>query len=137
MGQVSVRFDRVDESVRRLLAPGLEGLSGGQLIESIVDLDRVESLGVELEPLLLQRSFRIEAPAPVLVIPARASDVNIVFSHGLRIALIMGLIRPINPIGPISPINMHFNELTKYFERLEATGGRLKMYKLLGELFSR
>jgi DNA ligase 1 len=32
---------------------------------------------------------------------------------------------------------MHFDELTKYFERLEAASGRLKMYKLLGELFSR
>src|SRR5215831_12668520 len=137
MGQVSIRFDRVDESVRRLLAPGLEGLSGGQLIESIVDLDRVESLGVELEPLLRRRFFRIEAPAPMVVIPARASDVNLVFSHGLRIASIIGLIGPIRLIGPISPINMHFDELTKYFERLEAASGRLKMYKLLGELFSR
>jgi DNA ligase-1 len=33
--------------------------------------------------------------------------------------------------------NMHFDDLTKYFERLEATHGRLKMYDLLGELFSR
>jgi DNA ligase 1 len=32
---------------------------------------------------------------------------------------------------------MHFDEHTKYFERLEAASGRLKMYKLLGELFSR
>ena len=32
---------------------------------------------------------------------------------------------------------MDFDELTKYFERLEAVQGRLKMYKLLGELFSR
>src|SRR5262245_32467389 len=137
MGQVSIRFDRVNESFRRLLAPGLEGLSGGQLIESVVDLDRVERLGVELEPLLRRRSFRIEAPAPVLVIPARASDVNLVFSHGLRIASIIELIGPISPIGPISSINMHFDELTKFFERLEAASGRLKMYKLLGELISR
>jgi DNA ligase-1 len=32
---------------------------------------------------------------------------------------------------------MRFGELTKYFERLEAARGRLKMYDLLGELFSR
>jgi DNA ligase 1 len=31
---------------------------------------------------------------------------------------------------------MNFDELTKYFERLEAIRGRLKMYNLLGELFS-
>jgi DNA ligase-1 len=31
---------------------------------------------------------------------------------------------------------MNFDELTKYFERLEAASGRLKMYNLLGELFS-
>jgi DNA ligase 1 len=31
---------------------------------------------------------------------------------------------------------MRFDELTKYFERLEAVSGRLKMYNLLGELFS-
>jgi len=32
---------------------------------------------------------------------------------------------------------MRFDDLTKYFERLEAAQGRLKMYNLLGELFSR
>src|SRR5262245_65942354 len=32
---------------------------------------------------------------------------------------------------------MRFDELTKYFERFEAASGRLKMYSLLGELFSR
>jgi DNA ligase 1 len=31
---------------------------------------------------------------------------------------------------------MYFDELTKYFEQLETAGGRLKMYSLLGELFS-
>ena len=31
---------------------------------------------------------------------------------------------------------MRFDDLTKYFERLEAASGRLKMYNLLGELFS-
>src|SRR5262249_14265983 len=31
---------------------------------------------------------------------------------------------------------MRFDDLAKYFERLEATGGRLKMYQLLGDLFS-
>src|SRR5262245_18740839 len=79
--QVSVRLDRVDEPVRRLRAPCLEGLRGGQLIESVVDLDRVESLGVELEPTLRGRFFRIEAPAPGLVIPARAAYVNLASSH--------------------------------------------------------
>src|SRR5262247_3199522 len=32
---------------------------------------------------------------------------------------------------------MRFDELTKYFEQLETASGRLKMYNLLGELFSR
>src|SRR5215475_13982583 len=31
---------------------------------------------------------------------------------------------------------MRFDELTKYFAMLEAASGRLKMYNLLGELFS-
>jgi DNA ligase-1 len=31
---------------------------------------------------------------------------------------------------------MRFDELASYFEKLEATSGRLKMYELLGELFS-
>ncbi|HEY7180400.1 MAG TPA: DNA ligase, partial [Blastocatellia bacterium] len=31
---------------------------------------------------------------------------------------------------------MYFDELTKYFAMLEAASGRLKMYNLLGELFS-
>src|SRR6185436_18342474 len=35
-----------------------------------------------------------------------------------------------------SPIyDMRFDDLTKYFQRLEAARGRLKMYELLGELF--
>src|SRR5262245_38114587 len=42
---------------------------------------------------------------------------------------------------PVLPIfggeRMRFDDLAKYFERLEATSGRLKMYHLLGELFSR
>ncbi len=36
-----------------------------------------------------------------------------------------------------SLFGMRIDELTKYFERLEATSGRLEMYRLLGELFSR
>src|SRR5882672_7588925 len=76
VGQVPVRLDRVYECIRRLRAPCLEGLRGGELIESVVDLDRVESLGVELEPPLRRRFFRVEAPAPMLVIPARTADVN-------------------------------------------------------------
>jgi DNA ligase 1 len=32
---------------------------------------------------------------------------------------------------------MRFDELTRYFQQLEATRGRLKMYQLLGELFSK
>jgi DNA ligase 1 len=41
-------------------------------------------------------------------------------------------------MGPISPIlNMRFDDLAKYFERLEAARGRLNMYSLLDELFTR
>src|SRR5262245_52720571 len=74
VGQVPVRLDRVYESIRRPRAPCLEGLRGGQLIESVIDLDRVESRGVELEPLLRRRFFRIETAAPALIIPAGASN---------------------------------------------------------------
>src|SRR5262245_50315562 len=50
---------------------------------------------------------------------------------------IIGLIDLIGPVGPISPTHdMNFDELTKYFERLDGARGRLKMYNLLGELFS-
>src|SRR5882672_4962185 len=47
----------------------------------------------------------------------------------------IGHIENICPICPICP--MYFDDLTKYFEQLEAASGRLKMYKLLGGLFSK
>src|SRR4030095_11890235 len=75
VSQIAVRLDRIDKSIRGLRAPRFEGLRRGQLIESVVDLDRLENARVEIEPSLRRLSFRVEAPAPVLVIPARAADV--------------------------------------------------------------
>ena len=121
VGQVSIRLDRVDESVRRLLAPGLEGLRGGQLIESIVDLDRVESPGVELEPLLRRRFFRIEAPAPVIVIPSRTADANRFY---LRVCII-GLIGPIANYKSYS-LTYEFRRNDKIFRAIGSRQGAVE-----------
>src|SRR5262245_11807324 len=118
MSQVTVCLDRVDEPLRRLRTPCREGPRGGQLIESVIYLDGVESLGVKLEPPLRWRVFRIEKPAPVLVIPARTSDVA------------CGLHNRAYRTYRSYFYNMRFDDLTKYFEQLEAASGRLKMYNL-------
>src|SRR5262245_42286454 len=75
VGQIPARLDPVDESIGGLRAPRLESLRRRQLIESVVDLDRIESGGVALEPSLRRLFFRVESSAPVFVIPARAADV--------------------------------------------------------------
>ena len=61
------------ESRWRLADPRFDRLSACKPIEGAVDLDRVEALGVELEPPSLGLSLRIQAPAPVVVHPPRAA----------------------------------------------------------------
>lgn len=50
VGQVAARLDREEEVARNLLDPTLDRLAFRQAIEGGVDLDRVEDLGVALEP---------------------------------------------------------------------------------------
>ena len=57
-------------------AQPFDGGVGGQAVEGVVDLDRVEDGRVVLEPEALRQLLGIELALPVLVDPARAADVD-------------------------------------------------------------
>src|SRR4051812_23051002 len=74
--QVATGLDGEDETRRALLHPALDRRGGGQPVEGVVDLDRVEALGVVREPPALRQALGIETLAPVRVGPAGAADPN-------------------------------------------------------------
>ena len=74
MRGVTAVFQRVQETQRGLLAPGIEGLRRRELVKGVVDLDRIEAFGVVSEPLSFQDLFRIENALPVIVLVSRRPD---------------------------------------------------------------
>ena len=57
--------------------PSLESLFFRQVVEGIVDFDRIEVLRVILEPLALWQIGGIEPFFPVVIIPSGCADSNI------------------------------------------------------------
>src|SRR5689334_149006 len=76
VGDEAIGLDRIAESGRRLVVPSVEGFRLRHAIEAGIDLDSIELLRVALEPALLRQALWIEDAPPVLVHPARATDVN-------------------------------------------------------------
>src|SRR5579862_3985959 len=74
VGDEAAALDGEPETFRRALPPTFEGLRFGQTVEGVVDLDGVETLGVELEPGALRQAFGIKDLAPMVVDPARAAN---------------------------------------------------------------
>jgi hypothetical protein len=74
VGQVATCLDREEEVARDLLDPPFDRGELRQPVEGGVDLDRVEDLGVALQPAPLRQPVRVEATAPVPIAPARATD---------------------------------------------------------------
>jgi len=74
VGHVAARLYREDETGRRRLDPVLDRRALLQPVEGRVDLDRVEDLGVALQPAPLRQALGVEAAAPVAVAPAGATD---------------------------------------------------------------
>ncbi len=65
------RLDHEAEGLGNLFAPALEHARPGQTIESVVDLDRGQALGVEAEPVGRLERFGVERPVPhVVAVPA-------------------------------------------------------------------
>src|SRR5205823_2548319 len=64
------------ESARHAAFPCGERRRSGEAIKRVVDLDRVESPGVKLQPATLREGGGIEVVAPVFVLPAGAADAN-------------------------------------------------------------
>jgi hypothetical protein len=63
LGKETVGLDRIAETSRRLVAACIERLRLGQAVEAVVDLDRVEMLGIESEPVLRRELFRVRVRA--------------------------------------------------------------------------
>src|SRR5215212_8973128 len=74
--QKPVALYRVDKSLGRLLSPGIECFRLAQLVERVVDLDRVERPGVMLEPAVDRQVFWIKQAAPMLIVPAGGADAD-------------------------------------------------------------
>ena len=73
-----VHLDRVDElAAADLPVPGRDRRERRPRIERRVELDRAEAARVMLEPAAARQLVRIEALAPVPVVPARAADVSL------------------------------------------------------------
>ena len=60
-----------------LARPGFEHRGLGHAIEGVVDLDRLEPLGVVTQHLLVRQFLRIEAPLPFLVGVAARADLDL------------------------------------------------------------
>src|SRR5256884_7886633 len=65
---------RSPEPLRRLAVPAGEDLLVRRAIERVVDLDRLEALGVVRQHLRRRELLRIEAALPFGVVVARGSD---------------------------------------------------------------
>src|SRR4051794_34158019 len=62
VGDIATHLHRERESLRRALGPAADRALARQPVEGGVDLDRVEDLGVALEPAPLRQALRIEDP---------------------------------------------------------------------------
>ena len=77
VGDKAVQLDGVAEVVGHRAAPLLEGRPLRLPVERIVQLDGVEVLRVVLEPTRCRKVFRIEATAPMPVLPSGCADTQL------------------------------------------------------------
>src|SRR5215211_5272289 len=73
VGEIAARFDCEGEAGRTALDPARHGAGGGKPVEGVVELNRVESLRVELEP-STRGCPAVQPVLPVAVVPPRAAD---------------------------------------------------------------
>jgi len=71
---IAVAFDGERKSLRRFVAPALEGSFLRQLVEGAVNLDAGKTFGAKPQPFFLRR-VAIETVAPAFVIPAAGADI--------------------------------------------------------------
>jgi len=77
VGDISVGLHRPEEISRCLFAPGLKGLGFGEPVKRGIELNGPVVFGVELKPLGFWAALRIECLPPVIVVPARGTDVDL------------------------------------------------------------
>jgi hypothetical protein len=70
MRQEPAGFHRKAKPCRRGLAPLAKAFGGGQMVEAVVDLHRIEVAQITAEHLAGGQVFWIEKAAPVLVMPS-------------------------------------------------------------------
>lgn len=85
---VAAGLDGKTEIGWRLIAPSSLSFGGGQAVKAVVDFYGVETIGIPAQHAIRAQIGRIERSAPMLVVPARSSDVNLTESrvtgwHGL------------------------------------------------------
>jgi hypothetical protein len=75
MRDESAHLNSKNEVVGGGFPPVDECLLRRQLIKTVIELYSIELPGVEFQPFRLGQSFRVIKPAPVLIVPAAATDV--------------------------------------------------------------
>jgi hypothetical protein len=76
VGNVSTGLDREHEIVCHAISPVLEGFLEWQLVKGIVDLDSLKFFGIVIKKVFLWEAFGIERTDPMIVMPARSSNMN-------------------------------------------------------------
>ena len=83
MGDKPAHLDSKDEPFWDCVAPVLKGLFLGEVVKSIVDLNRLKMIGVQGKPIPLTETQRIKDPvSPMTVVPARGPDEDVTFVFG-------------------------------------------------------
>ena len=77
VGDESVGLHRPHERSRRLFAPGFKGLGLREPVKRGIEFNSVVVFGIELKPLGFRATLRIEHLPPVIVVPARGTDVDL------------------------------------------------------------
>ena len=72
--EVAAGLHREPEVGRCRRDPAAERLLGGQSVERVVDLDRVEELAVADQPARLRKTLGVDVGSPVVVLPPRRAD---------------------------------------------------------------
>jgi hypothetical protein len=77
VGNEAAAFHSETKIIRDRFAPCFERINGWQMIEAVIELDRVEILRIKFEHFGGGKSLGIERAEPMPVIPARGADVNV------------------------------------------------------------
>ena len=76
MRQVTAGFHSEHEVLWHAVVPACHQTLGRQLVKAVVDFNGLKPRGVIFQPETLRKCRRIEVPAPMPILPARATDID-------------------------------------------------------------